>query len=122
MGFVSAIFFVAWLPLPNRLLAEFELRYSTPSSNINNYVGIGVLGGSAHPIYAGMTQRGIEPFRVTDRMVSAAQLVRDYPRFKVLYTNGSLEWNQPTGGAQSLSSQTAHFFPFVGHRCKQLVV
>jgi uncharacterized SAM-binding protein YcdF (DUF218 family) len=111
LGFLNAIFFVGWTPLPNSLISKIEFQYSVPSGVLNHFAGVIVLGGSGHPMYVGVTQKQIEIFRVTERMVAAAQLARDYPHLKFLYTNGSSkskpEFSREAG---SLPPQSERFF------------
>lgn len=113
IGFASAILFVGWTPLPNSLVGHFENAYSAPREGLDAFAGVVVLGGNGRPIYAAVTQAKVELFRVTDRMVHAAQLAREHSNFRILYTNGSLNTNRPTSSGYT-ASQSARFFTASG--------
>lgn len=110
LGIVSAIFCISWTPFPNCLLGHLENAYSPPTNGFNTFAGVVVLGGSGLPIYAAFSKEEVELFRVTERMVAAAQLARKHSNLLVLYTNGRSppKYGQP--GSDKQAGQSARFF------------
>jgi len=109
-GFVIAIFSIGWTPLPNSLLGRLENAYLQPTNDLNKYAGVVVLGGSGLPIYAAFSKEEVELFRVTERMVAAAQLARKHSNLLVLYTNGQSPSKYDHGGGGKEGGQSARFF------------
>ncbi len=96
--------------MPNSLLGRLENSYSAPTNGFNTFAGVVVLGGSGRPIYAAFSKGQFELFRVTDRMVAAAQLARKHSNLRILYTNGRSPSKYDHAGGGKNGGQSARFF------------
>ena len=116
IGFASALFGLSWTPLPNALLGQFETMYIAPKGPLTGYAGVVVLGGSARSSYASMGQQQVQLFKVTDRMVQAVILVRQYPMLKLVYTNGKPDVKRASdsGMTTQVPSSSRRFFAEAG--------
>ena len=86
-------------PLPIRMVADLEDRFTRPSPVPSNVVGAILLGGSFNrPISA---ERGVVCYNVAcSRVIEFAQLAHQYPKLQFVFTGGGI----PISGCQSESA------------------
>jgi uncharacterized SAM-binding protein YcdF (DUF218 family) len=68
------------------------------------------LGGSGLPIYAAFSKEEVELFRVTERMVAAAQLARKNSNLRIIYTNGRSPPKYDLADSGKEGGQSSRFF------------
>ncbi len=116
IGFATALVCLSWMPLPNALLGRFETMYVAPKGPLTGYAGVVVLGGNQRSSYASIGQQQVELFKVTDRMVQAVVLARQYPMLKLVYTNGISKVKRASGPGTTTQapSRSTRFFSEAG--------
>ena len=79
---------VGWLALPNAVLRLLESQYAVPTESLTPYVGLVVLGGDIDVPRGANDSRGFVLSDGGPRMTTSADLSRQYPHLRLLFTGG----------------------------------
>lgn len=83
---ISAV--IGWLPLPDALLRHMESQYPMPQGDLQQYVGMVVLGGAIDIPYGEQDSRRYILDASAQRMTAPVALLRQYPHLLVLFSGG----------------------------------
>ncbi len=97
---LGLLLLMGWQPLPDVLIRQLESQYAEvpPGTDLGDYFGIVVLGGSTAPAYVARTHAQPLLNEATERLTATVALLHDNPHLRVLYTGGgrALSEGDPT--------------------------
>lgn len=99
-----------WQPLSNTIAGALEDSYAAPAGDLSEFTGVIVLGGAI----LGSDGRAHGTILLGDsaeRMTESARLLRQYPKFKLLFTGGDASMSAT---AEPEADQARIFFEAMG--------
>jgi len=97
---LGLLLLMGWQPLPDLLIRQLESQYAEvlPGTDLGDYFGIVVLGGSTEPGYVARTHAQPLLNDAAERLTATVALRHDNPHLRVLYTGGgrALSEGDPT--------------------------
>lgn len=109
-----------WQPLPDALLRQLEARYPgpAPTSRLESYVGIVLLGGALESgrVWQAHGQPALND--AAERMTAPIALLRQYPHMRVLFTGGEGEL---TSTGMTEAERAKIFFDSMGVPAQRMI-
>ena len=87
---VALLLLLGWQPLPDMLVRQLENQYTEipPEANLQNYVGLVVLGGSTEASYVATAHTQPLLNDSAERMTAPLAMLRRNPHLRIIYTGG----------------------------------
>ena len=122
---VASVFFfvLAWQPLTDSLIRQFEDVHALPGGDLNRFYGVVVLGGAVNSAYVWHERHQVQLNEAADRMTEAVILARRYPNWRLVYIGTELG-GKPDLTALKISGapQAQQFFQDMGVPSVQLIM
>ena len=107
-GAIALLVLLGWQPLPDLLIRQLENQYTEipPEANLQDYVGLVVLGGSTEESYVATARAQPLLNGAAERMTSPLAILHKNPHLRMVYTGGG----RLTGPGDVSEAQFAEIF------------